>query len=222
AEFLDSSRERGTQTDGVNGHTAQADSFPPNPAANLAGDRRRGPSTSSGQACLTQMTGERLASRPLFLSKHMAIGERIGTMVVLEEERPAVVAETRGFVWRLEYTLLLGVVLLLTSFAIAFFYFSANIESLKSYGYAGLFLINIIGAASILLPSPAGATVVGGGALLEDFLGVPAFVWVGLVAGLGEAIGEFSGYAAGYGGRFIIQEKPAYARIHDWMVKRGV
>ena len=47
AEFLDSSRERGTQTDGVNGHTAQADSFPPNPAANLAGDRRRGPSTSS-------------------------------------------------------------------------------------------------------------------------------------------------------------------------------
>src|SRR5947208_7602888 len=66
-----------------------------------------------------------------------------------------------------------------------------------------------------------GATVVGGGALLEDFLGVPAFVWVGLVAGLGEAIGEFTGSAAGYGSRFIIQEKPAYARIHDWMQKRG-
>lgn len=60
-----------------------------------------------------------------------------------------------------------------------------------------------------------------GGALLEDVLGVPAFVWVGLVAGLGEAIGEFTGYAAGYGSRFIIQEKPAYARIHDWMQKRG-
>ena len=143
-------------------------------------------------------------------------------MPVREVERPAVVTDTAGFVWRFEYTLLIGVLTLLTTFAIGFFYFSANIESLKSYGYAGLFLINIIGAASILLPSPAGATVVGGGALLEDFLGVPAFVWVGLVAGLGEAIGEFSGYAAGYGGRFIIQEKPAYARIHDWMVKRGV
>ena len=143
-------------------------------------------------------------------------------MPVREDERSTAVAETAGFVWRLEYTLLISVLVLLTSFAIAFFYFSANIESLKSYGYAGLFLINIIGAASILLPSPAGATVVGGGALLEDFLGVPAFVWVGLVAGLGEAIGEFSGYAAGYGGRFIIQEKPAYARIHDWMEKRGV
>ena len=143
-------------------------------------------------------------------------------MPVREVERPAVVTDTAGFVWRFEYTLLIGVLTLLTTFAIGFFYFSANIENLKSYGYAGLFLINIIGAASISLPSPAGATVVGGGALLEDFLGVPAFVWVGLVAGLGEAIGEFSGYAAGYGGRFIIQEKPAYARIHDWMVKRGV
>jgi len=151
----------------------------------------------------------------------MAIGERIRVMPVLDEERPAALA-VPGFVWRLEYSLLIGVMLLLTAFAIAFFYFSANIESLRSYGYAGLFLINIIGAASILLPSPAGAAVVGGGALLEDFLGVPAFVWVGLVAGLAEAIGEFSGYAAGYGGRFIIQKKPAYARIHDWMEKRGV
>jgi len=86
-------------------------------------------------------------------------------MIVLEEERPAVISEPTGFVWRVEYTILLGVMALLTAFAIAFFYFSANIESLKSYGYAGLFLINIIGAASILLPSPAGATVVGGGAL---------------------------------------------------------
>jgi len=150
----------------------------------------------------------------------MAIGERIGIMRV-KEERPPTAAETAGFIWRFEYTLLICVVILLTAFAIAFFYFSANIESLKSYGYAGLFLINVIGAASILLPSPAGASVIGGGALLEDFLGVPAFVWVGLVAGLGEAVGEFSGYAAGYGGRLIIQERPAYARIHAWMDRRG-
>src|SRR2546426_6715809 len=149
----------------------------------------------------------------------MAIGERIGTMIVLEEERPAVISEPDGL--RLaEYTILLGVMALLTAFAIGFFYFSANIESLKSYGYAGLFLINIIGAASISLPSPAGATVVGGGALLEDFLGVPAFVWVGLVAGLGEAIGGVNGYAAGDGGPFINQRKPAYGPIPRWLGER--
>jgi membrane protein YqaA with SNARE-associated domain len=148
----------------------------------------------------------------------MMLEERTRTMRVSEEER---VATPARFVWRLEYTLLLGVLLLLTAFAIAFFYFSANVESLKNYGYAGLFLINIIGAASILLPSPAAASVVGGGALLNDFLGVPAFIWVGLVAGLGEAIGEFSGYAAGYGGRVLIEERPSYARIHSWMERRG-
>jgi len=142
-------------------------------------------------------------------------------MQVTEDNRPGAAAEAPVFVWRLEYTLMIGVMFLLAGFAIAFFYFSANIESLKSYGYAGLFLINVIGAASILLPSPAAASVFGGGALLQDFLGVPAFIWVGLVAGLGEAVGEFSGYAAGYGGRLIIQERPAYARIHAWMQKRG-
>jgi uncharacterized membrane protein YdjX (TVP38/TMEM64 family) len=143
-------------------------------------------------------------------------------MIQLEQDRrQRTAAPPAGFVWRFEYTLLLGVLLLLTGFAIAFFYFSANLESLKSYGYAGLFLINIIGAASILLPSPAAASVFAAGALLEDFLGVPAFIWVGLVAGLGEAIGEFSGYAAGYGGRLFVQERPIYARIHAWMEKRG-
>ncbi len=138
-----------------------------------------------------------------------------------EQERVQAPEGAPRFVWRLEYTLLIGVLVLLTSFAIAFFYFSANIESLKSYGYAGLFLINVVGAASILLPSPAAASVLGGGALLQDFLGVPAFIWVGLVAGLGEAIGEFSGYAAGYGGRIVIENRPVYARIHRWMDRRG-
>jgi uncharacterized membrane protein YdjX (TVP38/TMEM64 family) len=151
----------------------------------------------------------------------MAIVEQIRSMYVKEEQRTSAGPAATGFVWRFEYTLLIGVFLLLTAFAIGFFYFSADIESLKSYGYAGLFLINLIGAASILLPSPAAASVVAAGALLEDFLGVPAFIWVGLVAGLGEAIGEFSGYAAGYGGRFIVEERPAYGRIRAWMEKRG-
>jgi membrane protein DedA with SNARE-associated domain len=144
-------------------------------------------------------------------------------MRLLEQERIAETAvETpRRFSWRLEYTLLVCVGLLLTFFAIAFFYFSTDISNLKSYGYFGIFLINVIGAASILLPSPAAASVLGGGALLEDFLGIPAWFWVGIVAGLGEAIGEFSGYAAGYGGRPIVEDKPSYQRIARWMERRG-
>lgn len=125
------------------------------------------------------------------------------------------------YYWRIEYTLLIGCAALLALFGVAFLYFSSDIDNLKSWGYAGLFLINLIGAASILLPSPAGASVLGGGALLNDFLGVPAFVWVGLVAGTAEAIGEFSGYAAGYGGRIYVENKGSYKRIARWMEKRG-
>jgi membrane protein DedA with SNARE-associated domain len=129
--------------------------------------------------------------------------------------------ERRGLVWRLEYTLLVGVALLMTAFAVAFFYFGADTSNLKAWGYAGVFLINLVGSASILLPSPAVASVFGGGALLEDFLGVPAFLWVGLVAGLGEALGEFSGYAAGYGGRIVFENRPEYERVHGWMERHG-
>ncbi len=129
--------------------------------------------------------------------------------------------EQRGFAWRLEYTLLVGVALLMTAFAIAFFYFGADTSNLRSWGYAGVFLINLVGAASILLPSPAVASVFGGGALLDDFLGVPAFIWVGLIAGSGESLGEFTGYAAGYGGRVVFENRPEYKRVHRWMERHG-
>ena len=66
------------------------------------------------------------------------------------------------------------------------------------------------------------ASVFGGGALLDDLLGVPAFIWVGLIAGLGEALGEFSGYAAGYGGRIVFENRPEYERIHRWMERHGM
>jgi len=139
-----------------------------------------------------------------------------------EELEPSLVLEAAGrFHWRLEYTLLVGVAFMLTLFAIGFFYFSTDVSNLRSYGYFGVFVINVVGAASILLPSPAAASVLGGGALLDDFLGVPAWFWVGIVAGLGEAIGEFSGYAAGYGGRVFIEARPSYARVRRWMERRG-
>ncbi|MFQ6019960.1 MAG: YqaA family protein [Dehalococcoidia bacterium] len=149
----------------------------------------------------------------------MAISERTDGMQRPDEPTPE--SGRRALTWRLEYTLLLGFAVLMTAFTVAFFYFGADVSGLKTYGYAGLFLINFIGAASILLPSPAAASVFGGGAFLNDFLGLPAFFWVGLVAGLGETVGELSGYAAGYGGRIIVEERSVYKRIHSWMQRHG-
>jgi membrane protein DedA with SNARE-associated domain len=146
---------------------------------------------------------------------------REGVRIMTRGEGDSTPPKAPGPVWRLEYTLLLSVALLMTAFAIAFFYFGADTSNLKAWGYAGVFLITLVGAASILLPSPAMASVFGGGALLSDFLGVPAFIWVGLVAGMGEAIGEFTGYAAGYGGRIVFENRPEYERVRGWMERRG-
>jgi len=122
---------------------------------------------------------------------------------------------------RFEYLLLVAFALVVTAFTAAFFYLGGDGEELRRYGYGGLFLVNLLGSASIFMPSPAAASVVGGGAFLHDFLGVPTFFWVGLVAGLGEALGEFTGYLAGYGGRLVVEEHPQYQRLRGWMQRHG-
>jgi len=140
----------------------------------------------------------------------------------LRNEKGRVTKHRRWAAWRLEYGLLIFVVALMTVFAFAFFYFQVEVSRLKDYGYVGVFIISFIGAASMILPTPALASVVGGGAILNSYLGIPTFVWVGIVAGLGEALGEFTGYAAGYGGRIVIQQRPEYKRVQGWMERHGV
>ena len=144
----------------------------------LPGKDRRTPSCRTrqltsqareGEAEFDADKGREAGLSPFFCVEVMA--KQPTSIAEPEEETQPVLAEAGRLVWRLEYTVLIGVGLLLTFFAIAFFYFSSDISNLKSYGYVGLFLVNLIGAASILLPSPAGASVVGGGALLDDSLG---------------------------------------------------
>jgi uncharacterized membrane protein YdjX (TVP38/TMEM64 family) len=139
----------------------------------------------------------------------------------LPEEDTTTARRRRWMILRLEYILLILVVVLITIFAFAFFYFQVEVSRLKDYGYVGVFLINFIGAASIFLPTPAAASTVGGGAILNSYLGIPTFVLVGVVAGFAEALGEFTGYAAGYGGRIMVQERPEYQWLQRWMERRG-
>jgi membrane protein DedA with SNARE-associated domain len=139
----------------------------------------------------------------------------------LNEPELVVAGERRRLLWRVEYALLAASVLLVTSFAFAFFYFDVNIAELRTYGYVGVFFISLIGSASIFLPTPSIAAIFGSGALLHPVLGVPAPIIVGVVAGLGEALGEFTGYAAGYGGSAVIRERAFYRWIQAWMHRHG-
>jgi membrane protein YqaA with SNARE-associated domain len=113
---------------------------------------------------------------------------------------------------RLEYTLLVATALLITAFAFLFFFFDFSYAQLSRYGYIGLFLVSLVSAASIT----------GAGALLSPVLGIPVPILVGLVAGPAEAIGELTGYAAGYGGSPLFQKRSFYPRVKAWMERRGV
>jgi membrane protein YqaA with SNARE-associated domain len=71
---------------------------------------------------------------------------------------------------------------------------------LNTYGYFGIFLINLIASLTIILPLPASIFVFASSAVLNPFV-------VGLSAAAGSAIGEISGYALGRGGRKVIGKK---------------
>ena len=140
-----------------------------------------------------------------------------------EIELPSRAASTpRSDVWRLEYSLIAISAGLLTSSALIFFLIDINLASLNTYGYIGLFVVSLISAASIVMPMPGAAAITGAGAVLDPILGIPTPILVGLVAGPAEAIGELTGYAAGYGGSMLFRDRAIYPRIKAWMQKRGI
>ena len=67
-------------------------------------------------------------------------------------------------------------------------------------GYAGLFLVALIGNATILLPLPAALPVFILGGVLNPFL-------VALVASVGAALGEGAGYLLGLGAEKFLSKK---------------
>ncbi|MBI2621471.1 MAG: VTT domain-containing protein [Candidatus Levybacteria bacterium] len=95
--------------------------------------------------------------------------------------------------------------LFLTSLAIIGFsyYFREELSRLTSLGLLGIFIINILGSATVFLPAPGIATVVAGG-----FLYNPLFV--AAVSGLGSAIGDMVAYLLGHSGKEIFLRKNSF------------
>jgi membrane protein YqaA with SNARE-associated domain len=82
----------------------------------------------------------------------------------------------------------------------------------KQYGYFGIFLISMLGAMSVFVPIPYTVVIFTLGSL-QTF----DPLWIAVAAGAGAAIGEFSGYLIGFGGRRIIGEK--YKKKMDFLMK---
>lgn len=101
---------------------------------------------------------------------------------------------------KLDYLLMLIVSLALIGVS---FYFRDELSHFSSLGLLGIFIVNIIGSATLFLPAPAIASVVAGG-----FLYNPLFVAV--IAALGSAIGDMVGFLLGHSGKEIFLKKSSF------------
>jgi len=88
------------------------------------------------------------------------------------------------------------------------------VEEFKEYGYLGVFLVALLANATVFIPAPGLALILAMGAVFNPFL-------VGISAGTGGAIGELSGYLAGFSGQAIVERSDVYTRIKPWVEKYG-
>jgi uncharacterized membrane protein YdjX (TVP38/TMEM64 family) len=110
----------------------------------------------------------------------------------------------------------LRILALLTVIAITVYVFNIRdrIKEFEDYGYPGIFLITLLSNATILIPAPGAAIVYAMGAVFNP-------IGVGIAAGTGGAIGELSGYLAGFSGQAVIERTDIYERIKPWVDKYG-
>ncbi len=113
---------------------------------------------------------------------------------------------------------IVGVVITLLM-AVAVVYFWEFVRALEGYGYLGVFLISILGGATIIIPVPMLAVVFALGGVLTSY-------WVGVAAGLGETIGALIIYMTGQGGGTVLfrsngKLQAAYLRMMRLMERRG-
>lgn len=109
---------------------------------------------------------------------------------------------------------IIGLVFIILLSAIIFI-FRDKLVDFESYGYLGIFVISVLGNATIILPVPVILTAFLGGGIFNPLL-------VGLVSSFGATIGELTGYIAGRSGRVVIKNNAKFEKIEKWMAKYGL
>jgi membrane protein YqaA with SNARE-associated domain len=115
---------------------------------------------------------------------------------------------------RLRAAQVLTVIAILVALGAAL-YFRERLQALQQYGYAAVFLVGLISNATLILPVPglAVSSVMGG--VFNPWL-------VGLIGGVGQALGELTGYLAGYSGQTFVDDYAVYDRLTEWMQRYGM
>ena len=90
-------------------------------------------------------------------------------------------------------------------------------ELVAAFGYIGIFVVNFVGSATVLLPLPSFVIVIVAASTLNPWL-------VGLSAGLGAGLGEITGYLVGKGGGEVLENKHQkwLERVRRWSGRHGL
>jgi membrane protein YqaA with SNARE-associated domain len=113
-------------------------------------------------------------------------------------------------------TLLFRVVILIALLLLTIFLLlnRNQIKEFEKFGYAGIFFISILSNATLIMPIPGVVFTSAMGAVFNPF-------WVALAAGCGAALGELTGYLAGFSGQIVVERKDWYQKLMQWMKKYG-
>jgi membrane protein YqaA with SNARE-associated domain len=108
--------------------------------------------------------------------------------------------------------MLARILAILAVVALSIFIFSIRREAraLAIYGYPGVFLLAMLANATVLLPAPGVMFVFAMGSVLNP-------IGVALAAGAGAALGELSGYLAGFSGQGVAERADLYNKVLAWM-----
>jgi membrane protein YqaA with SNARE-associated domain len=104
--------------------------------------------------------------------------------------------------------------LIVVGISILIFNFRDQASQLAIYGYPGIFILAFLAYATVLLPAPGVAVIFAMGAVFNP-------VGVAVAAGAGAALGELSGYLAGFSGQAILERASIYDRLTQWMKVNG-
>ena len=91
-----------------------------------------------------------------------------------------------------------------------------DVEFWKKIGYPGVFVFSVLGSAGLVFAIPGLVAVCGaGGVELNPIV-------LGLLSGAGEAVGELSGYAIGFGGKGVVERSRLYPTVRRLIIRRGM
>jgi uncharacterized membrane protein YdjX (TVP38/TMEM64 family) len=156
-----------------------------------------------GPAARAKRSVRKVASQPVPVDQ---VEAAVPVSIPIQSEKPKASLQTN----------LLRALALLAVIGITVFIYSIRdrVEEFEQFGYFGIFLIALMANATVLLPAPGVAIIYAMGAVFNP-------LWVGLAAGTGGALGELSGYLAGFSGQAVVEKTNIYNRFHPWVEKYG-